>query len=82
MMEETPDRFAHLEGTLETPDYTGHLASAIYNDPDMMRFNGRTLIGAEEGQRFGVTDLGGEFPPLVRVTTGAVRPEYYPHKVK
>ncbi len=82
MMDAMPERFAHLEGTLETPDYTGHVAWAIYNDPDFMRFNGRTIIGAEEGQRFGITDRGGKFPPSVRMTTGTVPPQYYPHKVK
>jgi NAD(P)-dependent dehydrogenase (short-subunit alcohol dehydrogenase family) len=82
MMAAAPEKFAHLEGALETPDYTGHLAWAIYNDPDMLRFNGRTLIGAEEGQRLGITDLGGTYPPSVRVTTGAAPPEYYPYKVK
>lgn len=82
MMEEMPERFAHLAGTLESPDYTGHVAWAIHNDPDMMRFNGRTLIGAEEGQRFCITDIGGKYPPSVRATTGAIPPQYYPHKVK
>lgn len=82
MMEAMPERFEHLAGQLESPDYTGHVAWAIYNDPDIMRFNGRTIIGAEEGQRFGITDIGGSFPPSVRETTGAMPPEYFLHKVK
>jgi NAD(P)-dependent dehydrogenase (short-subunit alcohol dehydrogenase family) len=82
MMVAAPDRFAHLDGILESPDYTGHVAWAIYNDPDLMHFNGRTVIGAEEGKGFGITDVGGNFPPSVRQTTGAVPPEYFPHKVK
>lgn len=82
MMEEMPERFAHLEGTLESPDYTGHVAWAIHTDPKMMRFNGRTLIGAEEGRRFGITDIDGKYPLSVRATTGAAPPQYYPHKVK
>jgi NAD(P)-dependent dehydrogenase (short-subunit alcohol dehydrogenase family) len=82
MMEAMPERFAHLEGTLETPDYTGHVAWAIYNDPDLMRFNGRTVIGAEAGKDFGITDIAGKFPPSVRETTGAEPAAYFPHKVK
>ncbi len=82
MMEAMPERFAHLEGTLESPDYTGHVAWAIYNDPDLMRFNGKTVIGAEAGKDFGITDIAGKFPPSVRETTGAVPAAYYPHKVK
>ena len=82
MMEAMPERFAHLEGELESPDYTGHVAWAIYNDPDIMRFNGNTLIGAETGKAFGLTDIDGKIPPSVRDTTGAAPAEYYPHKVK
>jgi len=82
MMAAAPERFAHIEGTLETPDYAGHVAWALYDDPDMMRFNGRTVIGAETGRDYGIADLGGRFPPSVRKTTGAMPPEYYPHKVK
>jgi NAD(P)-dependent dehydrogenase (short-subunit alcohol dehydrogenase family) len=82
MMEAMPNRFAHLNGTLETPDYTGHVAWAIYNAPNFMRFNGKTIIGAEEGQAFGITDLGDKFPLSVRRTTGAVPPAYFSQKVK
>lgn len=82
MMEAMPEHFAHLEGTLETPDYTGHVAWAIYNDPDLMRFNGRTVIGAEAGKDFGITDIAGKLPPSVRETTGAEPAAYFPYKVK
>lgn len=82
MMEAMPERFAHLEGTLESPDYTGHVAWEIYNDPDLMRFNGKTIIGAEAGKNFGITDVGGKFPPSARQSTGAEPAAYFPHKVK
>lgn len=82
MMEAMPEKFTHLDGALESPDYTGHVAWALYNDSDMMRFNGKTVIGAEVGKDFGITDIAGRFPPSVRQTTGAAPPEYYPHKVK
>lgn len=82
MMEAMPDRFAHLEGTLETPDYTGHVAWALYNDPEMTRFNGQILIGAEVGREYGLTDSNGAYPPSVRQGTGASPASYAPYKVK
>ena len=82
MMEAMPERFAHLEGMLESPDYTGHVAWALLNDPEMMRFNGKTIIGAEVGKDYGITDIGGKFPPSGRDGTGASPPQYAPYKVK
>jgi NAD(P)-dependent dehydrogenase (short-subunit alcohol dehydrogenase family) len=83
MMDAMPERFSHLEGTLEPVEYTGHVAWAIYNDPEMMvKFNGKTIIGAEVGREFGITDEAGRFPPSVRDGTGASPPQFFPHKVK
>ena len=66
MMAEQPEYFKHLEGTLESPEYTGKVLWALYNDPDMMAKSGRVLIGAEIGKDYGITDLGDAFPPSVR----------------
>lgn len=83
MIEAMPERFAHLDGKLEPAGYTGHLAWAIYNDPDKMtKFNGRTIIGAEAGREYGITDDAGHFPPSARDGTGASPPHYFPYKVK
>jgi NAD(P)-dependent dehydrogenase (short-subunit alcohol dehydrogenase family) len=82
IMEQMPDRFGHLEGTLEPPDYTGHVAHAIWSDPEFMRHNGRTLIGAEIGREYGITDGKGRFPPSVRLGTGASPAPYSQYKVK
>ena len=82
MMAAEPERFAHLEGQLESPDYTGHVAWAIWNDPEMMaHFNGKTVIGAEAGQAFGIPDIAGKYPPSMRAA-GVVPAEYAPYKVK
>jgi NAD(P)-dependent dehydrogenase (short-subunit alcohol dehydrogenase family) len=82
MIEAEPERFAHLEGALESPDYTGHVAWAVWSDPAMMeRWNGKTVIGAEAGQEFGLTDIAGRFPPSMRAA-GVVPAEYAPYKVK
>jgi NAD(P)-dependent dehydrogenase (short-subunit alcohol dehydrogenase family) len=83
MMETMPALRDQLDGTLESAGYTGHVAWAIYNDPEMMaRFNGRTVIGAELGKEYGITDIDGKFPPSVRDGTGASPPQYAPYKVK
>ncbi|WP_285018178.1 SDR family NAD(P)-dependent oxidoreductase [Novosphingobium sp. fls2-241-R2A-195] len=82
MMEQMPERFAHLEGTLESAGYTGHLAWALWNDPKMMRHNGRTVIGAELGREYGITDIADRFPPSSRDGTGAAPPVYAAYKVK
>lgn len=82
MIEEMPDRFAHLKDTLEPAGYTGHVAWAMFHDPAFMRFNGQTVIGAEVGKAYGIVDDDGRFPPSVRDTTGATPPVYAPYKVK
>jgi len=83
MMESIPGLKENLEGTLESAGYTGHVAWAMYNDPAMFeKFNGKTVIGAEIGKDYGITDIGGKYPPSVRDHTGAAPPEYSPYKVK
>jgi NAD(P)-dependent dehydrogenase (short-subunit alcohol dehydrogenase family) len=83
MMEAMPELRSNLEGSLESAGYTGHVAWTMYNDPEMFaRFNGRTVIGAEVGKDYGITDLEGKFPPSVRDSTGASPPQFHPYKVK
>jgi NAD(P)-dependent dehydrogenase (short-subunit alcohol dehydrogenase family) len=83
MMDAMPELKANLEGTLESASYTGHLAWAMFNDPEMFaKFNGKTVIGAEVGRDYGITDMDGKFPPSVRDSTGASPPQYAPYKVK
>ena len=83
MMDAVPSLREKLEGTLESAGYTGHVAWAMFNDPAMVaKFNGRTVIGAEAGREYGITDLGDRFPPSVREGTGAAPPQYAPYKVK
>jgi len=83
MMEAMPALKSQLEGTLESAGYTGHVAWAMFNDPDMVaKFNGKTVIGAEVGKDYGITDIAGRFPPSVRQGTGASPPQFAPYKVK
>src|SRR5436305_2897642 len=61
-----PDKFGHILDSAETPELTGHLIWALYQDPDLMEVSGQTLIGAELGVKYGITDEGGRQPPSYR----------------
>ncbi|CAN7586845.1 SDR family NAD(P)-dependent oxidoreductase [Phenylobacterium sp. LjRoot219] len=82
MMAAAPEHFKHLEGTLESPEFTGHVIWALFNDPDRKALSGKTLIGAELGVQYGVTDIGGKYPPSVRELHQCAPREQYPFKVK
>jgi len=76
-----PEKFRHLEDTLETPEFTGHVIWALYNDPDLMAMNGKTVIGAEMGLKYGISDEGGRQPVSCREANGAPR-EQYPRVIR
>jgi hypothetical protein len=82
MMAAEPEKFAHLRGQLESTGLTGHVAWALLNDPKMMDYNGRTLIGAEVAKAYGITDLDGSWAPSIRDQSGVVPAEFHPYKVK
>lgn len=83
MIEAMPDQYGFLRDTLESPDYTGHIAWALYNDPELATFNGKTLIGAEIGKHYGIKDGADDrYPPSGREHTGANPPAYSDYKVK
>jgi NAD(P)-dependent dehydrogenase (short-subunit alcohol dehydrogenase family) len=59
---EHPDIYGKLAEMAETPEFTGHLIAALYDDPELMTLTGQTLIGAELADRYGLTDAGGKKP--------------------
>lgn len=61
-----PEKFGHVLGTAETPELTGHVIWALYNDPELMGMSGQTLIGAELAAKYGIADEGGRRPPSYR----------------
>ncbi|SFR89664.1 SDR family NAD(P)-dependent oxidoreductase [Sphingomonas jatrophae] len=67
---ERPGQFDALMAMAETPDFTGRLIAAIHRDPDMMALSGRTVIGAEQAQAYGVVDLDGSSPASLRPIVG------------
>lgn len=61
-----PSKFARILDTAETPELTGHVIWALYQDPDLKDVSGRTLIGAELAALYGITDEHGRQPPSYR----------------
>lgn len=61
-----PEKFGHIMDSAETPELTGHVIWALYNDPELMELSGHTLIGAELAAKYGILDEGGRQPPSYR----------------
>lgn len=59
----------------ETPELTGHLIWALFNDPAVMDKSGQTWIGAELAREYGITDDGGRQPVSYRDQHGI-----HPHR--
>jgi NAD(P)-dependent dehydrogenase (short-subunit alcohol dehydrogenase family) len=60
---EHPETYGQLAEMAETPEYTGHVIAAMYDDPDIMSLTGQTVIGAEIApDRYGLSDAGGKKP--------------------
>ena len=68
-----PEALARTAEHAETPEFTGRLIDALYRDPDLADLRGQTVIGAELGQRYGITDSDGRQPPSHRDMLGAPR---------
>ncbi|PLK27061.1 SDR family NAD(P)-dependent oxidoreductase [Novosphingobium sp. TH158] len=78
MIEADPEKYGYLRNQIETPEYTGHVIWALYNDPALAERSGQTLIGAELGREYGITDEGGRQPPSYRDTHKVVPHQHYP----
>lgn len=63
-----PEKYGYLNDQIETPEFTGHVIWALYNDPALAELSGQTIIGAEAAVRYGIKDEGGRQPPSYRDT--------------
>ena len=68
-----PEMLVKAAGNFETPEFTGHVINALFNDPNLADISGQTLIAAEEAQRYGITDVEGRTPPSHRAMLGDPR---------
>jgi len=82
LIEAHPQKFSQLAETAETPEFTGHVIWALYNDPKLMELSGQTLIGAEMAVKYGIKDAGGKQPPSYRTTHGVVPRVQYPNIIR
>lgn len=77
MIAAEPAKYGHLRDHLETPEFTGHVIWGLYNDADLARRNGQTLIGAELAREYGIRDEGDRQPPSSRDTHGVAPHQHH-----
>ena len=77
-----PDKFGRILDTAETPELTGHVIWALYNDPELMELTGQTLIGAELAVKYGIKDEGDRQPPSYRELFDVHPHQQYPHVMR
>lgn len=65
----TPESLA----AVETPQFTGKLMHALYEDDALDTLSGQTFIGAELAERYSITDADGRRPPSHRDWLGGPR---------
>ncbi|MFT3929239.1 MAG: SDR family NAD(P)-dependent oxidoreductase [Spongiibacteraceae bacterium] len=77
-----PKKYGYIEQFAETPEFTGHIIWALYNDPALMEISGKTVIGAEMGVKYGIQDLGGRQPTSYRDTHKVEPHTQYPNIIR
>lgn len=76
------EKYAYLENACETPEFTGHVIWALYNDPALMQMSGQTVIGAEMAVKYGIMDEGGRQPASYRDTHKIEPRVQYPNIIR
>jgi NAD(P)-dependent dehydrogenase (short-subunit alcohol dehydrogenase family) len=82
VIDSDPAKYGRLEATAETPELTGHVIWALYNDPKLMEISGQTVIGAEMAAKYGILDKGGRRPPSYRDTHKVEPRKQYPNIIR
>lgn len=62
----------------ETPEFTGLVINALFDDPELPSLSGQALIGAELGQRYGIVDSDGKQPISYRDGMGSPARKFQP----
>lgn len=76
-----PEKYKGVLESAETPEFTGEVIWAMYNDPNIMELSGQSVIGAEMAMKYGVKDKGNRQPLSMRQTQN-VEPRIQPWPVK
>jgi len=61
-----PGKLGPIVHTAETPELTGQVIAALYEDPELADLSGQALIGAELAVKYGIKDDGERQPPSYR----------------
>jgi NAD(P)-dependent dehydrogenase (short-subunit alcohol dehydrogenase family) len=69
------EKYGHLLGIAESPEYAGLIINALFEDPDRMTQSGKVHIAAELAQHYHLKDIHGSEPPSSRGFLGGP-PEY------
>jgi NAD(P)-dependent dehydrogenase (short-subunit alcohol dehydrogenase family) len=77
-----PVKYAYLADIVETPEFTGHIIWALYQDPALADLSGQTVIGAEMAVKYGLTDANGRQPPSYRDSYGVAPHVQYPRIIR
>jgi NAD(P)-dependent dehydrogenase (short-subunit alcohol dehydrogenase family) len=54
----------------ESPEFSGRVIAALADDPNVIRHNGKSLVGAEIALDYGITDVDGSKPASLRAVYG------------
>lgn len=76
------EKYGHLEAAAETPEFTGHIVWALYNDPMLLEMSGKTVIGAEMAMKYGIKDRADRQPRSYRETHGVEPRVQYPNIIR
>jgi NAD(P)-dependent dehydrogenase (short-subunit alcohol dehydrogenase family) len=77
-----PAKYGHLTAVTETPEFTGEVIWALYDDPKLLELSGQTVIGAEMAIKYGIKDQGGRQPTSYRDTHQVAPRVQYPNIVR
>lgn len=77
-----PEKYGHIEKIAETPEFTGHVIWALYNDPELMAMSGKTVIGADLAIKYGIKDVDGRQPKSYRDTHNVEPHTQYPNIIR
>ena len=61
-----PVKYKGVLEAAETPEFTGHVIWAMFNDPNVLELTAQSHIGAELAVKYGITDEGGRQPRSMR----------------
>lgn len=77
-MAETDPGTKQLKDTfdLESPEFSGRVIGALYDDPNLLSLSGKTLLNAEIAESYRVRDLDGYTPRSLRATYGGPHPAF------